>query len=39
MAGDQWLIGTGLKAGERVVIDGFQRVRPGITGALSRERT
>jgi RND family efflux transporter MFP subunit len=31
MAGDQWLIGTGLKAGERIVIDGFQRVRPGIT--------
>jgi hypothetical protein len=22
---------TGLKAGERIVIDGFQRVRPGIT--------
>jgi membrane fusion protein (multidrug efflux system) len=30
MSGDQLLIGTGLKAGERIVIDGFQRVRPGI---------
>jgi hypothetical protein len=25
------LIGTGLNAGERIVIRGFQRVRPGIT--------
>lgn len=31
MAGDQLLIGTGLNAGERIVIHGFQRVRPGIT--------
>ena len=31
MAADQWLIGTGLNAGERIVIDGFQRVRPGIS--------
>jgi membrane fusion protein (multidrug efflux system) len=30
MAEDQWLIGTGLNAGERIVIGGFQRVRPGI---------
>jgi membrane fusion protein, multidrug efflux system len=30
MAADQWLIGTGLNAGERIVIAGFQRVRPGI---------
>ena len=29
--GDQWLISAGLKAGERVVVDGVQRVRPGIT--------
>jgi membrane fusion protein (multidrug efflux system) len=36
MAGDQWLIGTGLKAGERIVIDGFQRVRPGITVTPAR---
>jgi membrane fusion protein (multidrug efflux system) len=28
---DQWLIGAGLQAGERIVVDGFQRVRPGIT--------
>jgi membrane fusion protein (multidrug efflux system) len=35
MAADQWLIGTGLKAGERIVIDGFQRVRQGITVTLA----
>jgi membrane fusion protein, multidrug efflux system len=28
---DQWLIGAGVQAGERIVVDGFQRVRPGIT--------
>jgi membrane fusion protein (multidrug efflux system) len=41
IAGDLWLIGTGLKAGERIVANGLQRVRPGHhrpPGALSRER-
>jgi len=28
--GGQWLIGAGLKSGERIVVDGLQRVRPGI---------
>jgi membrane fusion protein, multidrug efflux system len=28
---NQWLIGAGLEAGERIVVDGLQRVRPGIT--------
>ena len=27
--GDQWLIEEGLRAGERVMVDGFQRVMPG----------
>ncbi len=27
--GSQWLVGDGLSAGERVVVDGFQRVKPG----------
>ncbi len=27
--GDQWLIESGLKAGEQVVVDGIQRVMPG----------
>ncbi|WP_429017855.1 efflux RND transporter periplasmic adaptor subunit [Comamonas sp. 4034] len=27
--GNQWLVGSGLKAGERVVVDGFQRVKVG----------
>jgi membrane fusion protein (multidrug efflux system) len=28
--GNQWLVESGLKAGERIVVDGFQRVRPNI---------
>lgn len=28
--GNQWLVDNGLKAGERIVVDGFQRVRSGI---------
>jgi membrane fusion protein (multidrug efflux system) len=31
MVEDQWLIGAGLQSGERIVVDGFQRVRAGIT--------
>jgi membrane fusion protein, multidrug efflux system len=31
MVGGQWLIGAGLNAGEHIVVDGLQRVRPGIT--------
>lgn len=27
--GNQWLLQSGLAAGERVVVDGFQRVKPG----------
>lgn len=27
--GNQWLLRDGLQAGERVVVDGFQRVKPG----------
>ncbi len=27
--GGRWLVSDGLKAGERVVVDGFQRMRPG----------
>ncbi len=27
--GSQWLVGSGLKSGERVVVDGFQRVKEG----------
>ena len=28
--GNQWLVESGLQAGERIVVDGFQRVRPNI---------
>ncbi|PQA87010.1 efflux RND transporter periplasmic adaptor subunit [Hyphococcus luteus] len=27
--GDKWLIASGLKPGERIVVEGFQRIRPG----------
>lgn len=29
--GAQWLLESGLQAGERVVVDGFQRIKPGDT--------
>ncbi|WP_052283982.1 efflux RND transporter periplasmic adaptor subunit [Kluyvera genomosp. 1] len=29
--GDQWLITSGLKAGEKVIISGLQKIRPGVT--------
>lgn len=28
--GDQWLVTAGLKPGERIVVEGFQRIRPGV---------
>jgi membrane fusion protein (multidrug efflux system) len=28
--GDRWLISSGLTAGERVIVEGTQRVRPGV---------
>ena len=28
-AGPQWVVSSGLKSGEQVVVDGFQRLRPG----------
>ena len=28
--GDQWLVSSGLKDGERVVVDGFMRLAPGV---------
>ena len=35
--GDQWLVTSGLKNGERVVVDGFMRLAPGVRGAQSKE--
>lgn len=29
IVGDRWVISSGLQAGERVVVEGFQKVRPG----------
>jgi membrane fusion protein, multidrug efflux system len=29
--GDQWVVEQGLKTGEKVVVEGFQRLRPGAT--------
>ncbi len=43
--GDRWLIDEGLRAGERVVVEGLQKVQPGMTvspieaGAANQTRT
>ena len=29
--GDDWLVAEGLKVGERVIVEGVQRIRPGVT--------
>jgi membrane fusion protein (multidrug efflux system) len=29
--GDNWLVGEGVKAGDRVIVEGLQRARPGTT--------
>ena len=29
--GDAWLVTDGLKVGDRVIVDGLQRIRPGVT--------
>lgn len=29
--GDQWLVSEGLASGERLVVEGFQKIRPGMT--------
>ena len=29
--GDAWLVSMGLAAGERVIVEGIQRVRPGVS--------
>lgn len=31
--GDKWLISTGLAAGDKVIVDGLQKIRPGATVA------
>ena len=28
--GDKWVIATGLKAGDRVIVEGLQKIRPGM---------
>jgi membrane fusion protein (multidrug efflux system) len=32
--GDQWLIDSGVKEGDRVIVDGLQRVKPGVTAQV-----
>jgi membrane fusion protein (multidrug efflux system) len=32
--GNQWLVDSGLKAGDRVIVDGLQRVKPGMTAKV-----
>lgn len=29
--GDKWLVESGLKAGEQIVVEGLQKIRPGVT--------
>ena len=29
--GNQWLVSRGLEAGDRLIVDGLQRIRPGVT--------
>jgi membrane fusion protein (multidrug efflux system) len=29
--GDKWLVTDGLQAGDKVIVDGVQKVRPGVT--------
>jgi membrane fusion protein (multidrug efflux system) len=33
--GDQWLVDAGLEEGERVIVAGLQKVRPGVTVSVS----
>ncbi len=28
--GDQWLVDEGLRAGDKVIVEGLQKIRPGI---------
>ena len=37
--GDHWLITSGLKAGERVIISGLQKIRPGVTVKAEEDTT
>jgi membrane fusion protein (multidrug efflux system) len=36
--GDQWLVDGGLAAGDRVIIEGLQKVRPGAPVQVTEER-
>ena len=29
--GDRWIVTQGLKAGDRVIVEGMQKVQPGMT--------
>jgi membrane fusion protein, multidrug efflux system len=34
--GDQWLVSSGLAAGERIVVEGLQKTRPGMTVKIAQ---
>ena len=36
--GDKWLITSGLKPGDKVIVSGLQKVRPGVTVKAEAER-
>ena len=33
MSGDSWVVESGLDAGEKVIVAGLQKVKPGVGGA------
>lgn len=35
VVGDRWVVEDGLKAGERVIVEGFQKIRPGAVVTVS----
>jgi membrane fusion protein (multidrug efflux system) len=37
--GDQWLVESGLAAGDKVIVEGLQKIRPGALVQASEMRT
>ena len=37
--GDRWLVTEGLKNGDRVIVSGLQKVRPGVTVVATPDTT
>jgi membrane fusion protein (multidrug efflux system) len=37
--GDQWLVSSGLVEGDRVIVEGLQRIRPGVPVVATESAT